>query len=143
MALWRSKFLQYCRLAQLVKISAEDINYLYPGRSQQDLADELAGLDVNCFIVTDGPETTRCWQGSGLLAEIEPPAVTVQDTVGAGDSFQAALLSRIQSLGEPLEVIQQLDQKSAADLLRFAATAASLTCTRQGSDLPRLNELPI
>jgi fructokinase len=64
--------------------------------------------------------------------------VTVVDTVGAGDSFQAALLAACADR-ETLsaDALDRLDAKQLTEILTFAVQAAALTCTRAGADLPR------
>jgi fructokinase len=66
----------------------------------------------------------------------------VVDTVGAGDTFQAALLTWLQENGSLSA--QGLGELSSANLelaLHFAARAAAITCSRRGADLPRRAEL--
>lgn len=68
--------------------------------------------------------------------------MAVIDTVGAGDTFQAALLAwlaerdRLSSDG-----VGSLDEASLRDLLGFASRAAAITCSRRGADLPRRHEV--
>jgi len=67
----------------------------------------------------------------------------VVDTVGAGDSFQAALLAWF----DERELLSQgalatLDRERVLEAVRFAAQAAAITCSRAGADLPRRAELP-
>ena len=69
-------------------------------------------------------------------------AVDLIDTVGAGDTFQAALLTWLAE-HESLSVAA-LENLSTADLesaLAFAARAAAITCSRRGADMPRRHEL--
>src|SRR5690606_9193639 len=68
--------------------------------------------------------------------------VKVVDTVGAGDSFQAALLARLAQYGLLTSTaLSKLDRNAISDALHYATFAASLTCERRGADLPRLAEL--
>lgn len=141
MNLWRKKFLDYCSIAHLVKISSEDIDYLYPGRNHQDLAEELCEFGVRLFVVTDGGSEVRCWTSNRLTLSIQPGNSQVVDTVGAGDTFQAALLARLYQLGNPVELLSSPSEDLLRDLLGYATLAASITCSRQGADLPRLDEV--
>ena len=141
MSIWRKKFLDYCSIAHLVKISSEDIDYLYPGRKHQDLAEELCEFGVRLFVVTDGGDEVRCWTSNRLSIAIQPAKSQVVDTVGAGDTFQAALVARLYQLGNPVEVLSSVTEDQLRDLLGFATRAASITCSRQGADLPRLEEV--
>jgi fructokinase len=75
---------------------------------------------------------------------VEIPAVTVkvQDTVGAGDSFQAAMLAWFaeQDLLSA-EHLRKLTVDQLRSAMRFAAQASALTCSRRGADLPLRSEL--
>ena len=64
-------------------------------------------------------------------------AAKVVDTVGAGDSFQAALLTRLGEAGDPRTAVRALDEAGLSDLMEFATIAAACTCSRRGADLPR------
>jgi fructokinase len=69
--------------------------------------------------------------------------VTVVDTVGAGDAFQAALLAGLAETGAlSPEAIAELDEPALSRLLAFATRAAAITCSRRGADPPRRAELP-
>jgi fructokinase len=66
----------------------------------------------------------------------------VIDTVGAGDTFQAALLARLASGGcSPRDAVATLDLDGLEAMLDYAARAAAITCSRRGADLPRAHEL--
>ena len=69
--------------------------------------------------------------------------VTVVDTVGAGDAFQAALLAGLaETHALSPEAITALDELALSRILAFAVRAASITCSRRGADPPRRAELP-
>jgi len=70
--------------------------------------------------------------------------VQVVDTVGAGDTFQAALLTRLAELGALSPAgVRGMAATTLLDALRFAAEAAAITCSRRGADLPRRAELGV
>jgi len=141
MGLWRKRMWQYAAFADSVKISAEDIEALYPGKSHSQLAEELLAAGVRLATITDGAENARCWTKNGLTAERKPVVDKVVDTVGAGDTFQAAMLTKLLTWGNPKQRISELTQKDLEELLDFSVKAASITCSRRGADLPRLEEL--
>jgi fructokinase len=73
---------------------------------------------------------------------VEAPPGKVVDTIGAGDSFQAALLFALQATGR-LEA-RSLSRISAEELRRslsFAASCAGFTCGRAGADPPRRTDV--
>jgi fructokinase len=93
-------------------------------------------------VVTRGGEGAIGFSARGSV--VAPPVrVTVADTVGAGDTFQAALLTWAAETGRlSPDALQQIDLAALREALAFAAQAAALTCSRRGADLPRRAELP-
>jgi fructokinase len=70
--------------------------------------------------------------------------VDVIDTVGAGDSFQSALLAGLAEMKVLTpEAIDQLNGDDLLRLLQFAGHAAAATCSRRGADLPRRAAIPL
>ena len=71
-----------------------------------------------------------------------PVAAAVLDTVGAGDTFQAGLLTWLAEAGRMSPAaIRILDTEAMQQALLFAARAAAITCARRGADLPQRAEL--
>ena len=140
---WRRRVEAMVALANLVKVSREDLDHLYPSEAVDGIAQrwlDIAGAAPDLVIVTDGSAPVRAYRRDGLV-EHAPPDVTVVDTVGAGDTFQAALLTRIAELGPPSEVVSALMGSELRDTLEFAAAAAAVTCRRRGADLPAREDL--
>ncbi|KHF24889.1 carbohydrate kinase family protein [Solemya velum gill symbiont] len=141
MEVWRQRLWEYAEKADLLKISAEDVDYLYPGRDHEEFADALIKAGTQLVVITDGSSDVKCWTQSGLSVTRSPRVGKLVDTVGAGDTFQAALLTRLAQWGEPKQVIRSLSSEQLDELMGFAVTAAAITCSRRGADLPRLDEV--
>lgn len=142
MAVWRARLDVLYPLANLVKISAEDLEQLHPGLSAESFAADLIGRGVGLVVVTDGGEAAHGFTASGLSASATPPKVSVIDTVGAGDTFQATLISQLHDHPEgPVAAIAALDRDALEATLLLAARAAAITCARRGADLPFAAEL--
>ena len=142
MDVWRERLARLYPLATLVKISAEDLALLHPGKTAEAFAGDLVGEGVALVVVTDGGEAALGWTASGHHALATPPKTRVVDTVGAGDTFQAALIAQLLHADEgPKASLAALEADSLRGLLAFAARAAAITCSRRGADLPRLAEL--
>lgn len=141
MGIWRERVAQYAKYAHLLKISAEDIQHLYPQSSAGQMAEQWLNAGVQLVVVTDGSREVECWTASGLHCRVSPLIDKVVDTVGAGDTFQAALLTRLSEWGDARQVVATLDVAALKELTEFAVKAASITCSRRGADLPRRNEI--
>ena len=142
MEIWRQRLSVLFPLADLVKISAEDLELLWPGKRPEAFAADTIAQGVGLVVVTDGGEAAHAFTASGLTARAVPPRVKVVDTVGAGDTFQAALIARLmRDPGGPKAGMDALDAKGLETLVDYAARAAAITCSRRGADLPRASEL--
>ena len=141
--IWRATVADYAKRADLMKISAEDMAFLYPGVAHANKAADWIDAGVKLVVVTDGGNDVAAWTAKGLAVRLRPPVGDVVDTVGAGDSFQSALLARLAKMGNPKSVVASLDAERLDDLLNYALKAAAITCSRRGADLPRAHELPL
>ncbi|OIH85277.1 carbohydrate kinase [Arthrobacter sp. UCD-GKA] len=117
-------------LADVVKLSDEDAEWLYPGEEPQRVAGNIIGLGAKLAIVTFGGQGSYLATSEVKLA-VPPQVTAVADTVGAGDSYMAALIYGI--LAHPDEAW------SKDDLFRLAhraSIAASITVGRAGANPP-------
>ena len=125
----------------LLKLSAEDLDLLFPGASPDALAHEWLAQGVACVVVTQGSGGASVWR-AGEHWHVAPVPVQLVDTVGAGDTFQAALLAGLAERGvHSGEMLRRMPGSALRQTLEFAARAAAITCSRRGADLPRRNEL--
>ena len=132
--------------AHIVKMSDEDLAFLFPGSTPAQLAARFLGDDrpTQLLVVTKGRDGAEvATRGSRFSVPAIPVAVV--DTVGAGDAFTAALLAGLADSG--LLSPETLTGRVAREpgLLRAivgqALAAAALTCTRPGADPPTAGEL--
>ena len=128
--------------ADVVKMSDVDFEYLYGGEDYAAKAGALLGSGCSLFVVTRGTNGAQAWHKSAGTVEVSAPAVDVVDTIGAGDSFQAALLFALHALGRARRgKLGSMSRDELRRALSFAATCAAVTCTRAGADPPRLGEV--
>lgn len=138
---WKEMTTWMASRAHVIKVSSEDLHLAFPGVAIHEVAAGWLRSGCRLVIVTKG--------GSGVAgftdaAEIEVDArpVDVVDTVGAGYTFQAALLTWLSEHALlSIEAVGSLDGDQLRLALEFASTAASITCTRRGADLPRRVEV--
>ena len=124
--------------ASFVKLSDEDARTLRPDLEPSVYADEIAASGPRLVVLTRGGAGARLTSGD-VCVELAAPPVTVADTIGAGDSFMAALLAGLvvrEWLGRP-----SYDAAALTWLGTLAARAAAITCSRPGADPPWRREL--
>ncbi len=140
---WRQRTAEFAARSNLIKISREDLDTLYPNLSSERMASDWIGGGADLVIVTDGSKQVSAWSRRGLEVRVEPRKTPVIDTVGAGDSFQAATLAMLIETGhgDPSKAVASLDVSGLVTLLSYGCDAAGMTCGRRGADLPRRNEL--
>jgi fructokinase len=121
----------------LIKISDEDLDLLFPGRAAKDFAAHALAQGVRAVVVTKGAHGAAAWTASGQVRVPSPP-VKVVDTVGAGDTFQAAMLAWLAEQGQlDVDSLTRMTVQDLAAMVGFATRAAAITCSRKGADLPR------
>lgn len=132
-------------LVDVIKLSDEDCGFL-SSRDPVDLARQLCGVGrCRLVIVTRGADGAVAVPAGGEPIEVSVAGtigtVTVADTVGAGDSFMAALIAWLANN-------DQLGSTRAADLtgriselLEYASRAAAITVARTGANPPTTTEL--
>jgi fructokinase len=132
--------------ADVVKVSAEDLEWLEPevhGAEGLDAAAQRwADRGPALLLLTDGGGPLRVARPGRPVVHREPVRVTVADTVGAGDSLAAGLLSGLLAAGVTTRAA--LEALPDDDLLRVvddAALVAAINCTRVGADPPTRAEL--
>jgi fructokinase len=117
-------------VADLVKVSDEDLAVLYPTFGVTEAAEHLLALGPRAVALTLG-EAGATWITAAGEVSVESSPVTVVDTIGAGDTFAAAL---IDALWDDID-------RDPAEVLAHAARAAAITVSRAGADPPYLSEL--
>ena len=127
-------------LCHLVKVSSQDLSWLYPETDPLQAAAGWLGLGPEAVIVTQGDLRTVLLRLPEGQLEVPIPRVEVADTVGAGDTFMGALLVRLTEQGQTKN-LAALPDEVWRDALTFAAAAAALNCTRPGADPPTRAEL--
>jgi len=141
MQVWRSRIDAFRRCAAMIKVSTEDLSYLFPGSDPHEIGRAWAGEgSLRLLILTDGPNAmTAYFKGEVLRAA--PPPVAVTDTVGAGDTISAVLLSQFARADAFRDRLAGVSIPEMQSFLERAVNAAAITCSRRGADIPRAREL--
>jgi fructokinase len=138
---WRDTLAWMVPRTQLLKVSEEDLGLLFPGTAPAELARGWLAQGVALVVVTRGGEGVQAWTAQTTLA-LPAERVAVIDTVGAGDTYQAALLTALAERDRlDAAALRATAEPELRAVLQFAARAAAITCSRRGADLPRRAEL--
>jgi fructokinase len=127
----------FAAAADIIRMSDVDFEYLYGDCDFAGRAESMIAAGAGLVVVTRGMRGVQAWHSEAGALEAEAPKVTVVDTIGAGDSFQAALLYALHALGRvrtgPLREMTADELRRA---LSFASICAAITCGRIGADPP-------
>jgi fructokinase len=134
------------RAAHIVKLSDEDLAFLYPSTTPEQFARRLFSAESGMgqlLVVTRGAQGAMVATHTSSVSIAAVP-VRVVDTVGAGDAFMAALLAGLAEAGllSPLELVVGSARPDVLHrVVGQAMAAAALTCGRAGADPPTREEL--
>lgn len=144
----RAQAEKFVRLSDIIKASDEDLEWLYPGVDPKESARTWLAMGG-----AEGPAVVVVTQGSGGPwavcaageAACQVPSVDVVDTVGAGDSFMAALLSTLVDReldgAHRRAGLRAISRETLAEIIEYAARAAAITVSRAGANPPSRTEL--
>lgn len=136
-AVWQRIFATIAPHASIIKMSDEDAAVLFPGEQPETLAKRLAADGALVAITLGGDGSVVAAGGESI--SVPPADIRVVDTIGAGDSFMAAMLAWCATYDWPSA--GELDPTELTDLALYASSAAAITCSRPGADPPRTAEL--
>lgn len=131
-------------LSDVVKASDEDLAGLYADRDEAAAVEHLLSLGPVAVVVTRGAEGAA-WTSATATATVPAQVGPVVDTIGAGDTFGAAMLDALVARGctgpAAREALAGLDADQVRDVLARAAHAAAVTVSRAGANPPYQREL--
>lgn len=132
-------------VADVVKVSLEDLEWLMPGFTPDEILEDWLGRGPAIVAITLGGAGVVASTSSGLHARRPGVPVTVIDTVGAGDTFSAALLAglyRRRLLGAAARpALHKITHSTLDALLDESLLAAAITCSRRGADPPTAEDV--
>jgi fructokinase len=140
---YKARLSRFLDLAHVVKVSEEDLEALDGDKSiEQHAADLLDRPHCQLVVVTLGDKGSRAFSKAGTATgAIHKPPV-FGDTVGAGDSLMAGILSWLHEHGLlQADKLGDLTSDRLADMLRFGAVVAGINCGRKGCKPPTRAEV--
>jgi len=124
--------------ADVVKVSGDDLAFLYPGERPSTAAEQIHMRSGATVLFTDGANSVEviCAEGKQVL---DVPSVSVVDTVGAGDAFSGGFLAHWQRQGWGRAELSDLEK--LVDAAHFGIRVAGFTCQRAGAEPPFSTEV--
>jgi fructokinase len=140
-ASYRDRFERLARLAHLVKLSDDDAAWIYPGRRLEEVVELILGFGPRIVAVTRGERGAVAASAAALVDVAGIPA-NVIDTVGAGDSFGAAMVAAlVDDCAFGPGATRTADDVVLKRAVTYAVAASAITCTRAGAVPPSRNEI--
>jgi fructokinase len=140
-AVYRARLNRMIAVADIIKVSDEDLAWLAPGKSFEDVAQDWLSGATELAVMTRGARGAVAVTRAGR-AEVDGVPVTVADTVGAGDTFNAGLLAGLRRAGLlDKKSLHTLDPDQLKPALELAARAAAITVSRTGANPPWAHEI--
>ena len=136
---------RFIALADVVKVSDEDIEWLTGGAPVDEVVERWLGMGPALVVVTRGKHGSDIATASGLRVTKTPGNVEVVDTVGAGDSFMGGMIDAMWGMGlrgaDARETLRSLPEEQARAIIDRASAVSDVTVSRKGANPPWAHEL--
>ena len=126
---------KWVAISSAVKVSDEDLNWLYPGKAFVEIAKKWLEGGVKLVVVTLGDKGITAYRKNEQVS-VDAVKVVVADTVGAGDTVGAVLVEAIVNNG-----LDKLTGEVLKSMLNRATKAAAITVSRTGANPPSMEEI--
>ncbi|WP_371476473.1 carbohydrate kinase [Kitasatospora sp. NBC_00315] len=139
-AVYRARLTRWCALADILRLSSDDLDLLMPGVTPERACDAWHLAGVRLVVITLGSRGAVA-SLDGVRVFAPAPRVEVVDTIGAGDSFTAGLLHRLSRAGRLGGRLDDLAVDEVSDACDYAARVAALTCSVAGPNPPWAHQM--
>jgi fructokinase len=126
---------QWVSISSAVKVSDEDLNWLYPDKAIDEIVNNWIEVGVQLVVVTLGDKGITAYRKNEQIS-VDSVKVAVADTVGAGDTVGAILVEAIVNTG-----LDRLTGEVLKTMLNRASKAAAITVSRTGANPPSTEEI--
>ena len=133
--LYQAAVAKWAAISSVIKVSDDDLAWLYPDRNELDIAKEWVADGCALVVITKGADGLVGVTADGVVS-VPGVKITVADTVGAGDTVGAIVVEAIIERG-----LASLTGDVLVEVLARAAKAAAITCSRAGANPPTKAEL--
>ena len=138
---YRSRIKRLMKIANILKLSDEDLNWLFNYKSEQKSLEEVISIsDADLLVLTRGSNGSSFWHDKTWHNHPAEYILSITDSVGAGDTFMASLIAWLCK-NEMLHKIKNLTLANKNELVLFASKAAALNCQQSGCNPPWAKDL--
>ena len=132
---YRAQVEKWIGISAVVKVSEDDIAWLYPDDNDVEIAQKWVAEGVSVVVITRGANGMEGITSYGIV-RVPGVKVDVVDTIGAGDTVGAVIAEAVEEFG-----LDELHDGALIVTLEKAARAAAITCSRKGAQPPTAKEL--
>jgi fructokinase len=138
----RNRAKKLASLSHVVKASDEDLNWIFSNNNPQDSAINIIESGASLVVVTLGKNGAFAVNKKLEIVEVTANEIEVIDTIGAGDTFAAALITQLlENSWINKNALEDLSSDDLTRILTNCALAATITCSRQGANPPHRHEV--
>lgn len=138
----RSRAKKLASLSHVVKASDEDLNWIFSNNNPQDSAIKIIESGASLVIVTLGKKGSFAVNKKLEIVEVTANEIAVIDTIGAGDTLAAALITQLLEKSWINEnALEKLSSADLIEILNNCSMASAITCSRQGANPPHRHEV--
>lgn len=139
---YRARLDRLLAVADIVKLSDEDLAWLEGQGSVADRAGRVLARGARVVLITEGAAGATAYTAHGEPVRVPARLVEVVDTVGAGDTFNAGVLAALERAGALSRAeLERIDPAALAEALDWGVRAAAVTVSRAGANPPWAAEL--
>lgn len=135
LGVYRERLGRWCGLADILRLSQDDLALLLPGMSPEEACDNWHAAGMPLVVMTFGADGVLA-SLNGDRVVVPSRTVSVVDTIGAGDAFTAGFLHRLRSLGRLGGRLDSLSTDELADACAYGTEIAASACSVPGADPP-------
>ena len=138
----RNRAKKLASLSHVVKASDEDLNWVFSNSNPQDSAIKIIESGASLVIVTLGKKGAFAVNKKHEIVEVTANEIAVIDTIGAGDTFAAALITQLlEKSWINKNALENLGSDDLTEILTNCSAASAITCSRQGANPPHRHEV--
>jgi fructokinase len=138
----RSRAKKLASLSHVVKASDEDLNWIFSNNDPKDSAIKIIESGASLVVVTLGKNGAFAVNKKREFVEVLAKEIDVIDSIGAGDTFAAALITQLLENSWINEnALEKLNGADLTGILTNCSLAAAITCSRQGANPPHRHEV--